>query len=379
MLKQGEFMKKNAFVLILSLLMLSGCGNSVKNDLPKNSDTKNNDSTVSKLDIADKTYSGTLYFFGDISELYCQSPDTDNFVVIFFNTKSDIGKRIFSICERGIPCKITGKVKWLKSNPYDVASAIGEFISIKADGVQKDECLHLKTPLLPKTGRTIHDFVPTGWKLIGQAIGDLNQDGLLDIVGVIENIQRYESCDADRVLFIAFKDFECMLKNEEATKRREDVYLLSIQTSKAIFHKYDGGVWGDPFILQDDYMRYKDSLGGIKDTRSRHFDETPGVFIDRGSLLIKHYGGSSWRWIYIHKFRYQNNGWYLIGYSSDSYHLASDWNPKSSGEGDWEDINYLTGKKISQETDHQGVTHKEKVTYVKKKKLRQLKDFNPAD
>jgi hypothetical protein len=236
-----------------------------------------------------------------------------------------------------------------------------------------------KIPVLPQTGKSIDDFVPQGWKLIAKATGDLNNDGLLDIVGVIENNEKDETGEAHRVLFISFKDFQNMTKMYKKAGIREDSYQLSIQTSKAIYLQNDGGGWGDPFILQDDYMRYSDYERGIKDTRSRRFDETPGIFVDRGSLLIKHYGGSSWRWIYIYRFRYQNNGWYLIEYSSDSYHLSSDWNSKSSGEGDWEDINYLTGKKISRVTDHLGIREKEKITNLGKRKLLNLRDFNISE
>lgn len=48
-----------------------------------------------------------------------------------------------------------------------------------------------------------------------------------------------------------------------------------------------------------------------------------GIFIQehaskKGILIIKHFGGSSWKWGYTDKYRYQNGHFELIGHTSSS-------------------------------------------------------------
>jgi hypothetical protein len=189
----------------------------------------------------------------------------------------------------------------------------------EADSAQENKCLHIKAPLLSKTGRTIHDFVPTGWKLIDQAVGDLNKDGLPDMAGVIEEIvsdaDKYEcSGEAKRILFIAFN-------------KGNSRYKLSIQNNDIILTHDDGGIWGDPFV-----SNYSDQYKHGK-------NQETGIFVNRGSLVIKFYGGTSWRWCHKYRFRYQNKGWYLIGYDYEWYHTSG-----YKGEDTKDSYNYLTGK-----------------------------------
>ncbi len=72
-------------------------------------------------------------------------------------------------------------------------------------------------PNLPKTGKSINDFVPKDWETVGKAPGDLNGDRLEDYALVIKaNFSRFlnknDSLGSDpfdtnpRVLVILFKD-----------------------------------------------------------------------------------------------------------------------------------------------------------------------------
>jgi hypothetical protein len=239
------------------------------------------------------------------------------------------------------------------------------------------KCLHLKTPVLPKTGHCIDDFVPKGWKLIDKVVGDLNKDGLPDIAGVIEEIlddyEYFNGCDQNRILFVAF--------NKGVSR-----YKLSVQKNNIILTLYDGGLWGDPFVAtRFDQYQHGDN-------------QRTGIFVNRGSLLIRFYGGSSWRWSRKFRFRYQNEGWYLIGYDYEYYH-TSGW----QGQNNSVSYNYLTGKKIegfneSKEPDdsypyYNGSNYidsedqprdiedpewvwKKKTSYKRTKKLISLKNFN---
>ncbi|HYF81528.1 MAG TPA: hypothetical protein VEB00_00665 [Clostridia bacterium] len=179
----------------------------------------------------------------------------------------------------------------------------------------------------------ISSFIPEGWHILNgygesKVEGDLNKDGISDVAVVVEGISTSEEA-APRMLIIA-------LGNEDKS------YSLSIKAEKTILRADEGGVMGDPFM---------------------------GLEIDRGSLLINHYGGSAWRWSNTYRFRFQDDGWYLIGATKDWFHAVS-----SAGRL-YEDFNLLTGDYIRIETDENGV-EKEVKSNRGKKELVNLIDFD---
>ncbi|QZY53937.1 hypothetical protein [Crassaminicella profunda] len=180
----------------------------------------------------------------------------------------------------------------------------------------------------------ITSFIPKGWHILeksdGQlasAEGDLNKDGIIDKVVVIEETNQMEYAPS-RNLLIAFG-------NEDGT------YTLSIKAEKAILLRNEGGPFGDPF------------------------DE---IIIDRGSIMLKFFGGSSERWYLKYRFRYQNNGWYLIGATEGGF---VDVNDDMLNEE--EDYNLLTGDYIIRKLEDG------RIITIKgnrgKKQLLNLKDF----
>ena len=188
-----------------------------------------------------------------------------------------------------------------------------------------------KLPTLIKQGKSIESFIPVGWKLIKKTSGDLNKDGLIDIAGIIELNKEYKRGLEDapsRILFIAFME-------------PNGLYKLSIHAEKAILKSDEGGVWGDPLV---------------------------GISVDCGSILITFYGGSSDRWVYVYRFRNQNNGWYLIGATLENFNTGS-------GAGTREDYNLLTGIMIKSIT-YLEKSIKEETINRGKKKLLNLRDFN---
>ena len=100
-----------------------------------------------------------------------------------------------------------------------------------------------------------------------------------------------------------------------AFKNKDNSYSLSIKADKAIMLRDEGGVFGDPF--QD-------------------------IKIERGSILLEFYGGSNSRWYMYYRFRYQNDGWYLIGATKGSYLNTV----TTMDNADEEDYNLLTGDYI---------------------------------
>lgn len=153
----------------------------------------------------------------------------------------------------------------------------------------------------------IAEFIPKGWDVLKKydelAIveGDLNKDGIMDKAFVIEQSNSSENAPS-RNLLIVFGN-------------KDNTYTQSIKAEKAILLANEGGPFGDPF--QD-------------------------IIIDRGSVLLKFFGGSS-RWHRYFRFRYQDNGWYLIGFTEGSYESIGD-----SMDCLEDDYNLITGDYIGE-------------------------------
>jgi hypothetical protein len=190
--------------------------------------------------------------------------------------------------------------------------------------------------------KDISSFIPNGWHILekndgklASAEGDLNQDGIMDKAVVIEGEDKpteSEYFGSPRSLLIAFKN-------------KDNTYSLSIKADNAIMLRDQGGVFGDP--LQD-------------------------IKIERGSILLEFYGGSSSRWYMYYRFRYQNNGWYLIGATRGSYLSTI----TTMDNADEEDYNLLTGDYIIKKFEDGKI--KSTKGNRGKRQLLNLKDFVPG-
>lgn len=94
-------------------------------------------------------------------------------------------------------------------------------------------------------------------------------------------------------------------------------YALAASSEKAVLCKTCGGVFGDPLA----------KLG-----------------IERGALVIEHYGGSSERWGYTHRWRYQDGDFLLIGLTTRS-------DDTRTGASEVKDENLVTGVRVVDRTD----------------------------
>ncbi len=166
----------------------------------------------------------------------------------------------------------------------------------------------------PRPAQDVASLIPAGWNLLNDpqnviAEGDLNRDGIPDVAMVIERAEG--GLEAPRSLLIAF-----------GTK--ENTYSLSILAEHVILSAWEGGVFGDPFS---------------------------GLSIDRGSVVVSDYGGSSTKWYHTYRFRFQDNDWYLIGATMGTIFPISE----ELGMGvDEDDYNLLTGDYISKRTNKAG-------------------------
>jgi hypothetical protein len=164
------------------------------------------------------------------------------------------------------------------------------------------------------------DFVPAGWTMHTISHGDLNQDGVNDVVLVVQqadpnNISRNEDglgrdeLDTNpRVLLVALK--------------KDGLYELVVKNEKIL-------------PSQDEYGGCADDL----------LSENGGVGITKkGVLRIDfHHWSSCGTWETSEEsytFRYQNNRFELIGYDASGFHRAS-------GEEHSISINYSTRKKLT--------------------------------
>lgn len=132
---------------------------------------------------------------------------------------------------------------------------------------------------------TIESLIPNGWHVLKKdsedlflCMGDLNKDGVPDAAVVIEENEGKSGDDPQRALLLAFG-------------AGDNKYILSTISNKAVKTENEGGPFGDPFYALE---------------------------IDRGSVVLTFYGGSSSRWSYKYRFRYQKNDWYLIGATTEA-------------------------------------------------------------
>ena len=157
-------------------------------------------------------------------------------------------------------------------------------------------------PNLLKTGVDVTKFVPDGWEIEMQAKGDLNKDGIEDVVLVLRE-----------------NNPENVIKNDDPG---EQLFNTNPRILAVLFGKKDGGYnliennhtliprRTDPVIL--------DYLTGVGDG---------GVSIQQGTLTVKmgiFSSAGSWGMSSIsYTFRWQNNKFELIGYDSTTTNRAS--------------------------------------------------------
>lgn len=88
------------------------------------------------------------------------------------------------------------------------------------------------------------------------------------------------------------------LREIQILKNINNKWMILEKSRNAILGSKDGGMMGDPYM---------------------------GTTIKNGILIIKHYGGSSWRWADTDKYRFQNGHFELIGNISESGRVFEFW------------------------------------------------------
>ena len=127
------------------------------------------------------------------------------------------------------------------------------------------------------------NYFQNEYEIIAEKLGDLNNDGIDEKVIVFKTP---DSTDYGNIREI------------QILKQLNGKWSLWKKSRNAILASKDGGMDGDPF-------------GNIE--------------IKNGILLINQNGGSSWKWDYTDKYRFQNNEFELIGYTIVFGKLCEYW------------------------------------------------------
>ena len=166
--------------------------------------------------------------------------------------------------------------------------------------------------------------IPKGFEKIAEKTGDLDKDGIAEKV-IVYNTP--DSGDGG------------IVRELQILKQSGNIWTVWQKSKAAILKSQEGGMMGEPF---------------------------QEIEIEKGIMIITFAGGSSWKWSHADKYRFQENEFRLIGYSSSFGKPCEYW-------GDF-DFNLLTGKiiykkeyeKCEDERDQKKVEKTEAETFFKK-------------
>ncbi len=135
-----------------------------------------------------------------------------------------------------------------------------------------------------KIDKEIIFFIPTGYTLLDAENGDINRDGLIDKIIILQLIKEGNASEEKRPLIILLRKKNGKL----AEAARNDNIVLS----------YDmGGIHGDPYH---------------------------GLTIKKGFFTVEHFGGSAWRWNYTSTFYFSKKiqQWLLYKTGNEWWHIT---------------------------------------------------------
>lgn len=165
-------------------------------------------------------------------------------------------------------------------------------------------------------------LIKTEFEIIDEKTGDLDKDGIDEKVIVYETNEKTDFGNVREIQIL---------------KNKSGKWVEWKKSKNAVLKNEEGGMMGDPF---------------------------QGIDIENGILKIHFFGGSSWKWSFSDKYRFQNNQFELIGYTSTYFKLCEYW--------ETDDFNLSTGKMISKkeyekcENGEQEIYKRENETFYKK-------------
>lgn len=139
--------------------------------------------------------------------------------------------------------------------------------------------------------------IPENYSIVDFVSGDLDKDSVAELVVAYNTGPENENDGVPRELIIY--------------KLENNKWIEWKKSDQALYGSKDGGMMGDPYGEME---------------------------IKNGILYISQNGGSSWKWGFTDKYRFQDEEFYLIGYSSIGGKLCEYWKEV--------DFNLSTGKMI---------------------------------
>lgn len=140
----------------------------------------------------------------------------------------------------------------------------------------------------------LEKFVSEDYKILDYEEGDLNQDGISDVLLLLKEID--EENRSDVLDYPAYRLLKLLI-------RQDNNRLIEVISNDKVVFCYDcGGMMGDPY---------------------------QGLSIENGKFGIHHYGGSGWRWNHSINFQYDSieSDWFFLNEEILSYHAS---NPDST-------------------------------------------------
>ncbi len=209
---------------------------------------------------------------------------------------------------------------------------------------------------IAQKGKTIGDFVPTNWKILKQAEGDLNKDKKNDFVLIIENT-----------------DSANILQNENLGS----TFLNTNPRYLLILFKTDDG-----FELKELNKTFLPSENDVDATCLMDPLSEGEIHIGNGAFQLSlHYWLSCGSWYTstnTYTFRYQKNEFELIGFDATGFHRASGEMSSTSINFSTKKMSITTGGNIfDEDADENEIIAKEKTEWktFQIDKLKNLKEM----
>lgn len=125
--------------------------------------------------------------------------------------------------------------------------------------------------------------IPPTYHVLSEVLGDLNQDGIEEKVIV------YSTSDITN---------EGTTREVQILKYENDQWVIWKKSRQAVLKSKQGGIMGDPY---------------------------DGIEIKNGTLIFSFLGGSSWKWSFQDKYRFQNGEFELVEHLSTYGKLCEYW------------------------------------------------------